>query len=898
MRVGEKHNIIGPLFSTVINCINTEETNSPLVKVILRLFTHFSTITTPQLEEYKLFNARPKLQEQGDDETKSYLEKILAIAKENDGKVSSKPTKPPSEQPAASKTSSAAMTPKNGKIPAKPTPNSKAAPGLASSKRARDDDDDPKPPKKAATEAKASNPQGSAQGSSKRPRDDEDDLRASKKVATDSRASTAQAATKALPPKASSTSSQPGPSTANKPRPSIGLLPGKSRPPAKPAQKLEPPKTRTDLAKPPASSDSPPVSGPSKVEGGKPASEPAKAGKAKKSEASRPDAQQPTTSRFAALMAEIAEPKKTKPTTPAPAKTPELDETPEEKKRRQKKEKRRRLNLRVSWKQGDELTEEFIFQKEESEDEGREGNMIRDAGDDQAEGKMLKQSRAGEIHPWDELLLVDFNMFPKERQEMNFVTRGGTKTFHTDQQKFMAERETKELMVIYTDPSDIPPTPKSPGPQPAEPAGPEGITHDPAMAQPWDKMRHRASDTNSFGPKESLRRLFQRFEEAKRGSLAEEMVERANDKIKKNPDPHLRLDPVWRDNEVAKLLHSDRVKQWREPEEYRTPKAQELDYNNPEFAQVMAILQAITDNLRNKPAPPQEPPEWQKDPERHAEWWRGYNQDKLRKEEQMKQEAARQAATQAQANLGNGYGNYGNPSTMSQPYGQQQQHHAYSQYYPGPQAAQPSAVPHPGTAPNDQVNALLAALAAQPQPAQPASATDATQALLASLNMAQGQQQLPQALPSGVPGIPNLQDPNQAQMLLAQLLAAQQPQGAQGSQAGSQAGSQTTHPYGAFPQGNNDNNALYAGATHGYGQEHQQQHRHQRDDARSGQGGRGRDKSGHGGRRGQSSGTGQRDNPDHRNNINQSLIGTKQCTFWLRGQCAKGDSCTFRHSYT
>ncbi|KAI0972258.1 hypothetical protein F4678DRAFT_55922 [Xylaria arbuscula] len=33
---------------------------------------------------------------------------------------------------------------------------------------------------------------------------------------------------------------------------------------------------------------------------------------------------------------------------------------------------------------------------------------------------------------------------------------------------------------------------------------------------------------------------------------------------------------------------------------------------------------------------------------------------------------------------------------------------------------------------------------------------------------------------------------------------------------------------------------------------------------------------------------------DHKG-INRALIGTKPCTFWAKGQCAKGDGCTFRH---
>ncbi|KAK8024653.1 C-x8-C-x5-C-x3-H type zinc finger protein [Apiospora rasikravindrae] len=33
---------------------------------------------------------------------------------------------------------------------------------------------------------------------------------------------------------------------------------------------------------------------------------------------------------------------------------------------------------------------------------------------------------------------------------------------------------------------------------------------------------------------------------------------------------------------------------------------------------------------------------------------------------------------------------------------------------------------------------------------------------------------------------------------------------------------------------------------------------------------------------------------DHKG-INRALIGTKPCSFWAQGKCAKGDQCTFRH---
>jgi len=37
------------------------------------------------------------------------------------------------------------------------------------------------------------------------------------------------------------------------------------------------------------------------------------------------------------------------------------------------------------------------------------------------------------------------------------------------------------------------------------------------------------------------------------------------------------------------------------------------------------------------------------------------------------------------------------------------------------------------------------------------------------------------------------------------------------------------------------------------------------------------------------------DVPEHLRGINQRLVGTKPCSFYAQGRCAKGDKCTFRH---
>ena len=64
-------------------------------------------------------------------------------------------------------------------------------------------------------------------------------------------------------------------------------------------------------------------------------------------------------------------------------------ESSEDKAKRLRKEGRRKL--RVSWKPDEELVQIKVFEKDEAEEEGLEGNMIRDAADDRSEGMVLKQ---------------------------------------------------------------------------------------------------------------------------------------------------------------------------------------------------------------------------------------------------------------------------------------------------------------------------------------------------------------------------------------------------------------------------------------------------------------------------------------------------------------------------
>ena len=911
-RIGEVQNV-GPLFQITINGINTDEPNSSLVKAVLSLFTQFSTLTYPQLRNWRFYVALPKLQDLGDAKVKEALKKIEQTVERNGGK---------SEPDPAPKKATTADT-KN--VPKKSLTSVTTKPERGMAKQSQGQSSSGQTPVKRQRE------------------DDSDNARVSKKVAvgtgtkSNPTSQAASAITKSGPIAGpSSSSTHTSSSSLNAPQPakaraSTGLLPGKSRPPAKPTAKpdplkQEPPKSASatgspgslqpkfEAAKSRAAQSSPPA-----------AAGLAKANKIKKAEPPpKTEASQPSQSKFAALMAEIAEPKKVKPPTPTPTPTPDIDETDEERERRLRKEGRRRLNLHVNWKSDDELVSVHVFHKEASEDEGREDNMIRDAGDDQAEGKLLKQSRAGVLHPWEELASVDSNHTKKEAWGEHWQARGGSKTAHTDEQKVMEDKENTELMVVYTDPADIPSSSKSP--PPCEPASSDGgIVVYPPDTPFFREMALRDHETKTLPFEESQRRRFERLrlkeeaekEAAKYPNKSEEIIAKTRELAKKISEDMTQQD---REQHVFLALTSDAVKQWQDPEPYdpNNPKTvRRNDYADPEVQKAADAIEDVVAQFKDKPAIQQSPPEWMQDPHRIAEWWKGYNADKQRKEEQERQEAAQKVASQpAHTPFSALFGHL--PTPGAQP---------YAQLAPLPQQAQiaygyPSTVPPPAPATSaqqavadPQVNAILASLpsltqqqAPQQAPSLPPAATAEDtrqfQALLATIgsNQSQQAQNVPSA-PEAAAAITLPQDPNDAYLLLAHW-AANQGQSPQSLALGhdQSLGQAQAQAYGqSHDQGYG--HGYHSGPSQGYGHDYQQHQHRDRDDhdaggpsRSSGNGGnRGRDKgSGHGARRG-GGGGGQGEVPDHLRGINRNLIGTKQCTFWARGQCAKGDKCTFRH---
>ena len=64
--------------------------------------------------------------------------------------------------------------------------------------------------------------------------------------------------------------------------------------------------------------------------------------------------------------------------------------------------------------------------------------------------------------PYSHLLVVDFSVVPLEELERNYTTRGGKLAVKSRECEVQEQRELTTLMVIYTTPSDIPPSPREP----------------------------------------------------------------------------------------------------------------------------------------------------------------------------------------------------------------------------------------------------------------------------------------------------------------------------------------------------------------------------------------------------------------------------------------------------
>ncbi|KAI0472826.1 hypothetical protein GGR56DRAFT_676887 [Xylariaceae sp. FL0804] len=593
------------------------------------------------------------------------------------------------------------------------------------------------------------------------------------------------------------------------------------------------------------------------------------------------------------LLAEIAKPIEKQKPREEPAKA---SETPEEKTRRLRKEARR--GLRVAWKPDRELVEYRIFEHDSAEDEGRASNMVRDARDNRSEGQMLKMKRdiqedeeedeedrrdekpkEVELQTWSPPSLANLSPLDQQQREKNYVTRAGLREVESEQKKVMEEYENRELMAIYTSFSEIPETPRSPLSRDIDGSNEAKIAYLPADNPKFQEIHRRWAEVHQFGITTATHLALQRLgispsdaaasslrgSPSARSSLTSHGKAPGATKSSTSHAPRM-MTQAERDAEVLFLLQSGRARAYIDPSPYDPEKAnaeQRQVYNDPKVQGAAEFIERISAQLKDLPFPPTEPPKWMlANPDRVKEWHTGRNNDFAAK---AKRDASARAAKLAEEHARRMAENASASSTTAQtiPYGayqpQQQQSHQISQA--------PTQVPDQYAAILQQVQALQGNPSAQnpPLPATP-QPDQSLQNLLAALGQGQTQQPASQASQQA-PDYNYWQAWAQSQ---AQAYGAQ----AYGGQ-GQTAPAYTEQYDGAV----HDGQQAYGSQHQGYPSQQAQQSGPQR-----------REDGEWGSRKDFSS----RVNKDLKG-INRALIGTKACSFWAKGQCAKGDSCTFRH---
>ncbi|KAI1002341.1 hypothetical protein K3495_g5861 [Podosphaera aphanis] len=316
----------------------------------------------------------------------------------------------------------------------------------------------------------------------------------------------------------------------------------------------------------------------------------------------------PSESKLGALLASIAKDPEPPRAPEAPARAPE---TPEEKARRERKESRR--HLRVKFKEGSELEEVRLFKHEQAEDEGRQDEMLRDAHDDRLEGMMHKR-RVTEIimeddddyqpseaePPYTKPSPINFSSLEKSsRFGLIYFTRGGDLKVTSVETKKQERREALELMVIYTDPDDIPYSPREPLSSETE-GNPQHETQLKESSEPW--LVRRLQEIQKLGP-----------EQASQNFLNENQISIIScNTSTASPD----------------LQHSGVNSQSlpQPPSQLMDPAA----YSNLIF---------WVKYLSGKPYPATEPPEWMT-PEAQIGWLDGYRKDHAIKDSQESRIAA------------------------------------------------------------------------------------------------------------------------------------------------------------------------------------------------------------------------------------------------------------------
>ena len=817
--LGGHQKLITSLVNILITSIKTSDFSGKLAKIVLELFTHFP-MTKKIAETTNFDTVRKRFADKGDDEVKQLVKEISAkvkkVLKSSEGESVTGYTGT-SAASRATKVSGA-----SGKV-------------ASAGKRVRDDDPssaDARVVKKIAVEPGSSS--------------------LSRKLAQPKLQ--LQSASKTTAAKAAAASIQMD----------------KTRPVAKPA------------AKPAASGgDSPSVSTDDNKTEPKKASTKADASKAApvKTETKPPAPKMgaaPSSSvlsGIASLLDSINAPRPvTPPTAAKDIKEPDVNETAEEKAKRLRKEARRKL--RVTWKPDSELVQTRIFEKVDGEDSGRDVNMIRDAADDRAEGMMLKQGMSVEeeeddddipYQPWTEPMDIDFSNLSEETRKKNYVNRGGTVAFKTQEQDFISQREQRELMAIYADVADMPETPKSP---PAE----HSISYEdpkvgnlPVNESKFEEIGLRWRDEQQMGIDGALYNATQRLN-AKSGpsqkldsalglvqNAASQATSSSHTRAMQGSD--FENVPLVAGGAVAEQvlgwLRSEHAKRWQDPSPVQVDSSRDHHYNDPAVEIVGRALESLAKGLETMPFPATAPPRWMMaDEERASEWWQGHYREvaakqKRAEEELARSQAERNAALQASGAVASGQG--------------QAAAQDWSAYY-----AQQQAAYAPYMALLQQANAGQSQPAQSQPTAQGSQQLDDSQlqSILAAMNQSQGQaHQQQQAQPAAAANYLNPNDPSYQQLMMLTQMA----QDYQSQNSGE------NRDHGRDQDWDRDGHDRYGRDRH--------------DD-------HGRDRDFRGGKH-------RKDKKPGPTTIhkppNAALIGTKPCSFWQAGKCARGDKCTFRH---
>ncbi|KAI2473122.1 hypothetical protein F4781DRAFT_222781 [Annulohypoxylon bovei var. microspora] len=865
-QLGTHKKLVAGLYSFLQTCFSANDYNGTWPKVILRLLSLFITVDTEFLERVKLSRLQQKYKDNLDDEAAKYISLIFENAAKRSASNAQEAIENVKKVDDVKKPTSS-VSKKTSTTSARDIPStSKASPSKNESQL-----------KKISTGVKKMRPTdysglGSArkisnltakttpsQGSPKRPGDEGVDTRALKKTAVESETgtpSTARATSTTTPTSSQASSAA---TTQARSRPSGSMLPGRSRiiPKAQPKKAVPQPST--------------------------------------------------TSSTIGNILAEISKPKEV----PKPRDEPERPpETPEETVRRLRKESRR--HLRVSWKPDDELTEIRILEHDTSEDRGRDHNMLRDARDNRSEGRMFKQqlqdqdtqdrdddfeeSQEVAIQPWSNPTLVAFGSgeggIPVEKQETNLVTRGGKRLVESEQKKIMEDYESRELMAIYTSVSEIPDTPRSPSGKFVEVARQPKILVLPSTPAKWldtlpaitskrVELHQRSSDHIKFGPHLAIDRAIRRLKATP--ITAPELFQ---NNILNMARPRTEKE---RADDVLSLLKSDKVKNYVDPDPYDPahPKTHRRnDYADPKVQRDADALEDVFAKFKGMPYPATQPPQHiQPNSERATEWYDGYNRDLMASAQPQQQQSQanfyQTQSQQQQPQLPQGYAailqqvqalqaNQAAAQPAVQPVAQ-----PVAQYVPTVQAPQSTTEPAPNQA-TIEVRRILAALSATSGTSLP-TPTPPPAPILAP-------PPAPVAAPAPTPNIQDilamLNQSNNATANQAQPAANAYYQGWPQAQAQPQTQAQPSQGYGSYGY----NYQSYGGQSQPSQLQSSQPQALQTQSMPSRH-----DDAERGSRKEPRAGT-----KDHKG-INRSLIGTKPCTFWAKGQCAKGDKCTFRH---